>query len=425
MRLYILIIGLMISTQASSQEYKIYEIKKYLAANADRLDAIEGVWKRSISIDAMKKNNQKFLMPDTLHFEKPSAYMIVFKKNNCYVAADFNNETEVVKEGCSLSETQDPDKYIRTTSYYNNSNIPLVIEKGEIRCSFNYKPLYRTNISENDSFASVHFIENYKRVYPTESEIHLAQQTNPEHFLEEGIKRFKKKEYSNAIQFLSKAIRLNSDLTDAYYLRAGSFYAIKDFSHALADINIAARQKSSSADFYSLKGSINLDLKNYNQAIADFSKGIELKPANALLYYNRSIAEYNINDFEKAVLDCNKAIELSPTAVFYNQRAWYLFKTGNLKMALADASSAINLNPVDANSFDTRGCIYFANKQYSQALFDFNRAIKLNPDLGNSYLYRGRIKLLMEQKTEACKDWGIAALLGESEANEYNKKKCR
>lgn len=426
MRLHIFFIGLIVTSQASAQNYTISEIKKYLAANADRLDAIEGVWRRTTLLKYPKETNiQKRFESDTIKFPKQYVYMVVFKKNNCYAAADFNNYNEVISQGCSLKETQNPNKYVRTALYYNNTNIQLLIEKGEITSTFYYKPLAFTGNPENDSSTFIYYIENYKRIYPTEKEIHLAQRNNPEYLLEEGIRSFKIKDYPGAIKLLTGAINLNPDLTGAYYFRSGSFYAVKDFSHALSDINSAIKQKNNSADFYSLRGSINIDLKNFNQAISDFSESIKLKPTNALVYYNRSIAKFNVNDLKGAVLDCNKAIEIVPTDIFFNQQAWYLFKTGDLKNALTDASLAIKLNSKNANFFDTRGCIYFEGGQYNEALRDFNQAIKLNPTLGNSYLYRGRIKFLTAQKTEACKDWSIAAALGESKANEYNRKYCK
>lgn len=413
---YFFVFCLIIAMKVSAQTYKIADVKKYFAENANRLDPIEGIWQRSVSLQVADDSTSI----DATHFKNQSIYMIVFKKNACYVAADFNSQNEVIRQGCSLVESKYANQYDRTTTYYNTSNVRLVIAKGEITSEFNF---YANNL-KTDSNALVYCIEKYKRIFPTEEVIHTAQLNDPEYLLEEGIKNFRKKEYSNAIQFLNSAIRLNSNLCNAYYFRASSFYAKRDFSHALADIDSGIKQKNSSADFYSLRGSINVDLKNFNQAISDFSKSIELKPSS-FVYYNRSIAKYSIGDLAGATSDCSKAIELSPTAFMYNQRAWYLFKAGDLKNALTDATSAIRLNPKDANAFDTRGCIYFESTQTAEALRDFNQAIKLNPSLGNSYLYRGKVKFLSGQKTEACKDWNIAVALGESDANELMKKNCR
>lgn len=411
---YILALYLLSAIEAFSQNYKVAEVKKYFTANADRLDPIEGVWKRNASL----QYNQQISI-DTTRFCSQPTYMIVFKKNDCYVAADFNNENEAIRQGCSLAATKNLNQYAQTILYYNNSNVQLTIVKGQIISDFYYKESIG-----NDSTISIHCIERYVRIYPTEKEIQRAQLNNPDYFLEEGIKSFRKKEYSNSIKLLDKSIELNAGLSDAYYFKASAYYQKKDFSHALADINTAIKLKTNSADYYSLRGSINVDLKNFAQAISDFSKSIEVKPA-ALVYYNRSIAEYSINDFKAAINDCNKAIELSSSAILYNQRAWYLFKTRDFKNALMDASAAIRLDSKDANSYDTRGCIYFGSNQYTEALADFNQAIKLNPTLGNSYLYRGRIKLLTGQRNEACKDWNTAAELGDIEGAEFIKKYCR
>ena len=420
---YVLVLCLVSAIKIHAQNYKIVEVKKYFAENADRLDPIEGIWKRSTSVQYGEGNRQK-KSTDTTIFHNPSTYMVVFKKNNCYVAGDFNYENEVIRQGCSIVQTKYPNQYVRTTLYYNGPNVRLIIEEGEIVSKFYYKQLTASGNLQNDSAVSTQCIERYERIYPTEKEIHTAQLNNPEYFFEEGVKSFQKKEYANAINLLNNAIRLNGGLGNPYYFRASCYYQNKNLSHALTDINTAIKLKNNSSDYYSLRGSINLDLKNFTQAISDFSKSIEVKPS-AIVYYNRSIAEYSINDLKGAINDCNSAIGLSPKAAFFNQRAWYLFKTGDLKNGLTDASLAIRLDSKDANAYDTRGCIYFENNQHAEALRDFDQAIKLNRSLGNSYLYRGRIKLQMGQNKEACKDWNIAAASGATEAKEFTKKYCK
>ena len=164
---YVLVLCLVSAIKIYAQNYKIAEVKKYYAENADRLDPIEGIWKRSTSVQYGEGNGQK-VSTDTTIFHSPSIYMIVFKKNNCYVAADFNYENEIVRQGCSLVETKYPNQYARTMLYYNNPNIQLVIVKDEIISDFYYKqPISSSNV-ENDSAGSIHCIERYQKKYPTE-----------------------------------------------------------------------------------------------------------------------------------------------------------------------------------------------------------------------------------------------------------------
>ena len=64
------------------------------------------------------------------------------------------------------------------------------------------------------------------------------------------------------------------------------------------------------------------------------------------------------NDYDNALADYSKAIELNPReADTYNSRAWTYVKAGKPGQGLPDAERSLELHPNNANALDTRGHI--------------------------------------------------------------------
>ena len=81
-----------------------------------------------------------------------------------------------------------------------------------------------------------------------------------------------------AIEYLSEAIRLDSEYANAYINRGLAWYE---------------------------KG-------NYDRAISDYDKAIELNPRSDKAYNNRGLAWSDKGNYDRAISDCDKAIELNP-----------------------------------------------------------------------------------------------------------------
>jgi tetratricopeptide (TPR) repeat protein len=58
--------------------------------------------------------------------------------------------------------------------------------------------------------------------------------------------------------------------------------------------------------------------------------------------------------------------------------------------AIADFTTAIRLNPNDAEAYCKRGKAHFEKGDYDSAIADFSEAIRLNPDYAGAYYWRGR-----------------------------------
>ena len=107
----------------------------------------------------------------------------------------------------------------------------------------------------------------------------------------------------------------------------------------------------------------------------------------SLLFFWRGFCHHAAGQYEQAIADKSKAIELEPdNADYWESRGTSYHEFGQLELAIADKSKAIKLEPSNAGYWDSRGTSYHAAGQYEPAIADATKAIELDPD-NASYFY--------------------------------------
>ena len=158
-----------------------------------------------------------------------------------------------------------------------------------------------------------------------------------------------------ALEYLNKAISLDSNYAYAYGNRGNAWY---------------------------VKG-------NYDRAMLDYNKAIGLNPRCAEAYNNRGFTWYVKGNYDRAMLDYNKAIELNPGyAEAYNNRGIAWANKDNHNQAISDFSKAIELNPRYAKAYNNRGIAWHVKSNYDRAISNYNKAIGLNPGYAGAYYNR-------------------------------------
>ncbi len=113
-------------------------------------------------------------------------------------------------------------------------------------------------------------------------------------------------------------------------------------------------------------------------------------------YFASAVQKYEKRDIKGALADYNSAIQLDPSyAIAYQNRGILKqFNLRDIKGALADYNRSIQLNPNNA-AYNNRGMLKKIEFQdYQGALSDYNRAIQLDP--GVAFVYNNRALLKNE-----------------------------
>lgn len=194
----------------------------------------------------------------------------------------------------------------------------------------------------------------------------------------QGLEKIQQEEYAEAIKYLTEAIRLQADFTNAFYQRGIAYFK--------------------------LSNSDNIDGDNYSlyreNSFKDFSKAIKLKPDFLEAYYYRGFIRGISNDND----DFDKIISINPNqAEAYFYRAFTRLKTAvrekimgsesvkkqNLSAivdkSVKDLTVAIKLNHNFAEAYYLRQFIILAfkvnndDKSTQQAYKDYLKAVQINP----------------------------------------------
>jgi tetratricopeptide (TPR) repeat protein len=144
----------------------------------------------------------------------------------------------------------------------------------------------------------------------------------------------------------------------------------------------------------------------------------DTSPAAQMLVQAHAIADRATSeeDFSQVCSACQRVMASQPTPTengFAKQlSAWALNRRGQIKAsagrsddALADFSSAIELDPHLWRAIHNRGVLMAQSGQFDQAFDDFNRTTELNPQFAKAYSNRASLYVVAGQPEPALHDY--------------------
>ena len=121
----------------------------------------------------------------------------------------------------------------------------------------------------------------------------------------------------------------------------------KDFSSALDFINKAIKINPNFAEAYNEQGNVLNELKELQLAIKSYDQAIKLNPKYADAYYNKGLVLYELKRIESAIENYDQAIKINPNHVYsHNNKGYALQK---LKKIEASIESFYNVLKIDPN----------------------------------------------------------------------------
>ena len=203
-----------------------------------------------------------------------------------------------------------------------------------------------------------------------------------------------------AEKIYKKIINQDKNNQDAWHLYGLIEYKKNRIPQAVEKISKAIKINPHVASFYSNIGLAYLAQNSIEKAIESFSKAIELQPNYPEALNNMGIALSEKELITESIEFYNKAIELNPyyAEAFYNL-ANVLSLIEKRSEALKCYQEAIRINPDYANAYAGIALLLKYDKQYSTAIEYFKKAFSLG-GVVNRYALSG----LYESKREIC-DW--------------------
>ena len=140
--------------------------------------------------------------------------------------------------------------------------------------------------------------------------------------------------YKDALVVIDKAIELNPEKTNYYYIKGDILFNLREYKDALAFIDKFIELDPKIQLSYSMKSRILKRMGRYTDALAAINKAIELDPKIIYFYYDKGDILFNLRRYKDALVVIDKGIELDPKIPhFYAIKAHTLAKLGRKEEA--------------------------------------------------------------------------------------------
>ncbi len=142
-------------------------------------------------------------------------------------------------------------------------------------------------------------------------------------YYDNGCDKVLTKNFTEAINDFSEAIKLDSGFIQAYENRGVAKFYLNDNRGAIADYTKALEINPNDYNTHGRRGWARFYLQEYRDAIADFTKAIEGNRNEVHYYYIRGQAKYYLQDFKGAIVDFNRVIKSWSDKKYLKSKAFY------------------------------------------------------------------------------------------------------
>ena len=217
-------------------------------------------------------------------------------------------------------------------------------------------------------------------------------------YLAKAKKNMEKEKYHEVISFCDKALKINSNLPEAYSFKGNALYNLGEYDDAAESFSHAIEKEPDEAEHYYDRSWSYCNMDKFEDAIVDMNKALEIEPKTSAFYYDRGRFEYWAERYKDAVISFTKGIELKPTENKYLFRGNSYMALEEFDLALADFNSAIEIDPEFARAYYRRGILYKKMELLENAAKDFKKAIELDPKCDDAMTELGFILIQMGKK---------------------------
>lgn len=217
-------------------------------------------------------------------------------------------------------------------------------------------------------------------------------------YLAKAKDKMENEKYHEVISLCEKALKINSELPDAYDFRGNAKYEIGEFESALEDFNELIKRDPNEAKHFYDRAWAYRQLDEMEDAIVDINSAIKLDPKTSILYFDKAIFEYDASRYKEALNTCNTAIELKPTENKYILRGKIYRELNDNLSALADFSTAIEIEPESFRAYYHRGSVKIDMNYFSDGIKDLEKTIEIYPGYSDAYVKIGMAKIETGQK---------------------------
>jgi tetratricopeptide (TPR) repeat protein len=154
------------------------------------------------------------------------------------------------------------------------------------------------------------------------------------------------KVWADELTLWQDCVAKSPDKPRANYNLATVLYERKDYSEAIKFYNKTLRLDPNRFDALEGLGLAYLSEEKSKEALDYADKAIAMNPKSAHAYYVRGLALYRQNDLEQAIINFQKALAINPTLrKIHNDLAFVYYRQGKIEAAIAGWEKALQIEP--------------------------------------------------------------------------------
>jgi predicted O-linked N-acetylglucosamine transferase (SPINDLY family) len=235
-----------------------------------------------------------------------------------------------------------------------------------------------------------------------------------------GLVFFELNRFNDAIENFDKAIKLESNYLDAHFNKGNSLLELKKFDDAIICFNQVIEINPNFAEACCNKGIAFQSLKQFDAAIISYDKAILINPNFAEAHFNKGNALKALKHFDAAIISYDKAIILNPNfADAHHNKGNTLRALKRLDAAIVCYDQVIILKPDFAEAYCDKANVFLDLKEFDAAIAGYDKAIILKPDFAEAYFNKGNAFLELKQFDEAIASYDQAIIIKPDYAEAY------
>ena len=140
------------------------------------------------------------------------------------------------------------------------------------------------------------------------------------YYLDEGIGDIQDGNYKDAVEKITKSIKIKNDFAVSFFYRAVAHQALEEWDEAMLDYTEAIRLDEKMTDAYYNRARIILSRKDIENpkiknAVKDLEKALALDDKFLDALYAMGAAKKKLGEYKEAISFLNRAIEIEPDAI--------------------------------------------------------------------------------------------------------------
>ncbi|MBP7808064.1 MAG: tetratricopeptide repeat protein [Bacteroidia bacterium] len=300
-------------------------------------------------------------------------------------------EVVVTKNDSILDKLNSPElKAINEALLKDSNNDSLYNERARI-----YISLKQFDEALGDAARAIKLDSTKARNYVRLADVYFA--TNKTRFsketLEAAVKKFPEsteallklaelfylvRQYENAITHINKALKVDENMANAYYLKGSVFKEMGDTAKAISSLQTAIEQDPKFFDAFLDAGILYASRRN-PLAFEYYDNALRLRPNNENVLFARARLLQDLNKTNEAIAAYKEILTLNKSndGALYNLGAISFGKLKKTSEAIDYFSKAIAVNPEYVEAYFARGVCFEELKDFNNAKADYNMCLQI------------------------------------------------